>query len=524
MHISTIALTALASAGAGQLVLPLGPYSGRIKAASTADSKYYHVAPEIQFQRPLSGHGHKPAHSTADLPAYKHGQHMLVEQDGSVCPSYGEKQWTGTIDVTETRRLFFWAFESRNDPANDPVLFWMNGGPGSSSMMGAFTEIGACMFRNGTDAPEPNPWAWNNNATVVFLDQPASVGFSSIAEGGKLPTVDMDGAQDFQDFLTLFFRDVFPEKAHLPIHVAAESYAGHYGPTYVRHILESRRYSAPTAFWGNITSLILIDAVIDLAGPLTGSYELFCKDERGVGILTKDECEKMLAALPNHEKLARQCEQSLDADVCGAMVASAWEKIMIYYDQLVVKGERNPYHIYRPCLDYPFCSNPEKGNFTAYLNRAQVKKTLKFPESFTYHDVNFHLNSAYILSGAMWIPTTPKIADILDAYQTPTFADDGKNIGDIRIMALNGNLDASINTHGNMALFERIVWSRMGEYRVAEWQDLDEDEVKGTGSWKGTKDGRLVFMAVDDAGHMLPGDVPEASYHILQRWLRNEWR
>ncbi len=164
------------------------------------------------------------------------------------------------------------------------------------------------------------------------------------------------------------------------------------------------------------------------------------------------------------------------------------------------------------------------GNFTEYLNRKDVKKALQFPESFTYHDINLDLNSAYTTSGATWIPTTPKVAAILDAYQTPKFVEDGTSIGDVRILALNGNLDAIVNTHGNVAQYERIIWSRMGEYRAADWRALREDEVKGTGSWKGTRDGRLVFMAVDGAGHMVPGDVPEASHHILQRWLHNGWR
>ena len=50
--------------------------------------------------------------------------------------------YTGYIDV-EARHLFFYFFESRRDPDTDDVIFWTNGGPGASSTMGLFMELGA---------------------------------------------------------------------------------------------------------------------------------------------------------------------------------------------------------------------------------------------------------------------------------------------------------------------------------------------------------------------------------------------
>jgi carboxypeptidase C (cathepsin A) len=40
------------------------------------------------------------------------------------------------------RHLFFYYFESRNDPANDDVVLWLNGGPGASASLGLFMELG----------------------------------------------------------------------------------------------------------------------------------------------------------------------------------------------------------------------------------------------------------------------------------------------------------------------------------------------------------------------------------------------
>lgn len=180
--------------------------------------------------------------------------------------------------------------------------------------------------------------------------------------------------------------------------------------------------------------------------------------------------------------------------------------------------------MHRGCPDFPNCANTAKGDFGEYLNRKHVKAALKFPPSFTYSEINWDMNTAYVDSGDPWVPTTPRVGAILDAYQTGKIVDDGKSIGDVRLLALNGNFDAGINTHGNMMTYERIIWSRMGDYRAAKWRDLAEEDIAGTGWWKGTNDGRLVFIGVDDAGHMVPGDVPEASFHILQRWLHNGWR
>lgn len=59
--------------------------------------------------------------------------------------------FTGYIDV-EVRHLFFYFFESRNNPGADDVIFWTNGGPGCSSSLGLFMELGElqlvlCMHR-----------------------------------------------------------------------------------------------------------------------------------------------------------------------------------------------------------------------------------------------------------------------------------------------------------------------------------------------------------------------------------------
>ena len=53
------------------------------------------------------------------------------------------------VNQNYTINTFFWFFESRKDPANAPLSIWMNGGPGSSSMIGLMQENGVSWLLRG---------------------------------------------------------------------------------------------------------------------------------------------------------------------------------------------------------------------------------------------------------------------------------------------------------------------------------------------------------------------------------------
>ena len=67
-------------------------------------------------------------HTTpSDSPVFKKGQWTKHLQNATTCNTQGEKQWAGTVDISDARRLFYWYFDSRHDPDNDPIILWLSG-------------------------------------------------------------------------------------------------------------------------------------------------------------------------------------------------------------------------------------------------------------------------------------------------------------------------------------------------------------------------------------------------------------
>lgn len=89
----------------------------------------------------------------------------------------GVNSYAGFLDIADDKHLFFWFFESRNDPETDPVTLWLNGGPGADNMGGLFDEVGPCSLKDGVTTELRNE-SWNEVSNLLFITQPIGVGFS----------------------------------------------------------------------------------------------------------------------------------------------------------------------------------------------------------------------------------------------------------------------------------------------------------------------------------------------------------
>ena len=96
---------------------------------------------------------------------YKQVPPGICEQEPNV------KSYAGYADVAPDQHIFWWFFEARNqDPSEAPLTTWINGGPGSSSMIGLFQELGPCGVDSDGNVYN-NPYSWSNVSNMLFIDQ-----------------------------------------------------------------------------------------------------------------------------------------------------------------------------------------------------------------------------------------------------------------------------------------------------------------------------------------------------------------
>ncbi|KAG7163207.1 Lysosomal protective protein-like [Homarus americanus] len=134
------------------------------------------------------------------------------------------RHYSGYLSGAEGKHLHYWFVESSRSPADDPVVLWMNGGPGCSSMEGLLAELGPYPVNPDGKTLKENIYAWNKMANVLFLEAPACVGYS-YDTNGDCATGD----------------DEFPEYRKNEFFITGESYAGVYVPTLTVRVLEGQQ-------------------------------------------------------------------------------------------------------------------------------------------------------------------------------------------------------------------------------------------------------------------------------------------
>jgi cathepsin A (carboxypeptidase C) len=417
------------------------------------------------------------------------------------------KQYSGYLDDDETdKHLFYWFFESRNDPKNDPVVLWLNGGPGCSSLTGLFMELGPSSIDKNIKV-KYNDYSWNSNASVIFLDQPVNVGFSY--SGGSVSNTVAAG-KDIYALMTLFFEQ-FPEYAKQDFHITGESYAGHYIPVFASEILSHKKRNI------NLKSVAIGNGLTDGLVQYEYYRPMACGEGGWPAVLGESECQAMDNAYPRCASLIQNCYDS--ESVWSCVPAS------IYCNNALIgpfqKTGRNVYDVRKDCEDGSLCYS-ELAWISEYLNKKEVQEALG-AEVSNYDSCNVDINRNFLFQGDWMKPYHRLVPEILTQIPVLLYAVSFPLSSRLQTLTKSqGDADYICNWLGNKAWSEALEWPGQKKYVDAPFDAL---KLASDGTEVGhiKTAGNFTFIQIHAAGHMVPYDQPAASLDMLNRWLSGEW-
>jgi len=404
------------------------------------------------------------------------------------------------VDPGATRNLFYWFVEAQTAPEKAPLALWTNGGPGCSGLGGFLSELGP--FRpdvNGTSL-HMNPYSWNLVANMLFIEQPAGVGFSTAPADYK-DYGDAQAARDNAAFVAAWLK-LFPQYSTplTPFYITSESYGGHYLPTLAAQIVKNGNVPTFRGFavgnpltympyrdYGQYGTLAFHNL---LPKPLFDKYlAAGCKDDD-----SSPMCSELMADMDGITAMIDP--YALDFPICLEGQRSGERKAFmrtISRARMAAGRKNDLFSTYFP-NEYEPCA----GNWAAdYLNRPDVQSAIHVVGTVVWQDCSDNVGNLYNL--------TDVLAPMMPVYQQLI------NTTKLSILVYSGDDDSVCATLGS----QQWIWN-LGFNVTKEWAQWTMD---------GQVAGFLVqfqgfsFATVHGAGHMVPQTRPAQGLALFKSYL-----
>ncbi|KAF2193000.1 peptidase S10, serine carboxypeptidase [Zopfia rhizophila CBS 207.26] len=442
-------------------------------------------------------------------------------KDGGICETMeGVDDYAGYISLNDQTNMFFWFFEARENPSEKPLTLWLNGGPGSDSMIGLLQELGPCNITEDLKT-QWNPYSWSNVSNLLFLSQPVGVGFSyettRTDTKGRYSLVDPDRTNTteaaaigawhiLQAFLDLS-PQLDPDIKNFTFNLWTESYGGHYGPTFYNYFYKQNEAIKNGSVEGvelAMDTLGIINGIIDegIQAPyypefaVNNTYGIksindtiyqFMKDAYYMPGACKDQIDSCRQSDRSTEDGQLTCSQA--TNLCRSLVEEP------YY----TFGGRGVYDIRHP---YDDPTPPDY--FVPFLNLASTQEKL---------GVNINYTSTNARNVSRGFASTGD-------FVYPNFIEDLEEILDwgVRVALVYGDADYICNWFGGEAASLAVNYTYSEQFRKAGYAPF---LVNGVEYGEVREYGNFSFTRIYDAGHEVPYYQPEASLEHFRRVLED---
>lgn len=164
-----------------------------------------------------------------------------------------------TVNSTCNSNMFFWYFPAQSGDPKAPVLLWLQGGPGGTSMFGLFIEHGP-FYLDANMTLHKRLYTWTRKYSVVYIDNPVGTGFSFTEMDACYAKNEDDVAKDLYSALSQFFT-LFSDIQPNDFYATGESYAGKYVPAISLKIHQENQQSPKVKI--NLRGLVIGDGLCD---------------------------------------------------------------------------------------------------------------------------------------------------------------------------------------------------------------------------------------------------------------------
>uniref|UniRef100_A0A1B6FEW7 Carboxypeptidase n=1 Tax=Cuerna arida TaxID=1464854 RepID=A0A1B6FEW7_9HEMI len=389
-----------------------------------------------------------------------------------------------TVDKKYNSNLFFWFFPAveKNDTA--PVVLWLQGGPGATSLFGLFTENGPFYVKKKRGL-KLRQYTWITSHSVIYIDNPVGTGFSFTDNDLGYSKNEEDVGLNLYTALIQFFT-LFPQFQNNEFFVTGESYAGKYVPA-ISYTIHTKNPSAKLKI--NLKGLAIGNGLCDPENMLLYGDYLY-----QIGLLDSN---------------GRDLFKSKENEVLSYIQQKKWKDAFASFDKLLNGDLTNGSSIFHDLTGFSFYFNylhdkddspfGDMGKFLSYL---VVRKNLHVGNA-TFHtestEVEKNLLEDVMQSVRPWIET------LLE--------------NNYRVLIYNGQLDIIVAFPLTEGFLNKLNWSGAAAYKTAPrklWYVGDE-----LAGYSRVAKG-LTVLLVRNAGHMVPMDQPKWGVDLITRFTRNK--
>jgi len=428
--------------------------------------------------------------------------------------NYTSRIYSGYLHVNENKSHHYIFTESQSNPSKDPLILWLNGGPGCSSILGFLYEIGPFVYFDGETKLTYNDYAWNKQANILYMESPACVGFSYCSDANMPFDDNITASDNLAAFLSWLHK--FPEFASRDFYIAGESYAGVYVPFLAYYIDQYNEKKEEDEVKINLIGFIVGNPVTHNQYDTYSDFAFWTTHAALSPAQIKDinkRCSPTSFDTQYCEKLFEEINDFLEDvniyDFYRYCFTNSTSTSREYFQRFksLYKEHYGFYQNYQPDPNRPPCIDDEGAYL--FLNNKAVRKGFHI-----WDNTSVFANNTWM----MCVDINYKPGEEASYFLYPHMISKG-----YRILVFSGDSDGSVPTIGTIGWVEQLQSDLklkvIKSHSPWTMPGLRPNENQVVGYYR--KYQGLDFVIVSGVGHMAPQWNKPASFKMFYSFLNN---